>query len=67
MTRASAMPCARMAGAKAARLCSHAQPAQSLASNAVAEPCIGKGLNFQDLGEVALKGFAKPVRVHAVQ
>lgn len=51
----------------AARLCSHAQPAQSLVSNAVAELCIGKGLNFQDLGEVALKGFAKPVRVHAVQ
>jgi class 3 adenylate cyclase len=51
----------------AARLCSHAHPAQSLVSNAVAELCIGKGLNFQDLGEVALKGFAKPVRVHAVQ
>jgi class 3 adenylate cyclase len=51
----------------AARLCSHAQPAQSLVSNAVAELCIGKGLSFQDLGEVALKGFAKPVRVHAVE
>jgi class 3 adenylate cyclase len=51
----------------AARLCSHAQPEQSLVSNAVAELCIGKGLTFRDLGEVSLKGFDRPVRVHAVQ
>ena len=51
----------------AARLCSHAQPQQSLVSNAVAELCLGKGLSFQDLGEVSLKGFERPVRVHAVQ
>jgi len=51
----------------AARLCSHAQPQQSLVSNAVAELCLGKGLNFEDLGEVSLKGFERPVRVHAVQ
>jgi class 3 adenylate cyclase len=51
----------------AARLCSHAQPDQSLVSNAVAELCIGKGLTFVDLGEVSLKGFDRPVRVHAVQ
>ena len=51
----------------AARLCSHAQPEQSLVSNAVAELCIGKGLTFQDLGEVSLKGFDRPIRVHAVQ
>lgn len=51
----------------AARLCSHAQPEQSLVSNVVAELCIGKGLSFQDLGEVPLKGFDRPVRVHAVQ
>jgi len=51
----------------AARLCSHAQPEQSLVSNVVAELCIGKGLTFQDLGEVSLKGFDRPVRVHAVQ
>jgi class 3 adenylate cyclase len=50
----------------AARLCSHAQPAQSLVSNVVAELCIGKGLSFQDLGEVLLKGFDRPVRVHAI-
>ena len=51
----------------ATRLCSHAQPQQSLVSNAVAELCLGKGLSFQDLGEVSLKGFERPVRVHAVQ
>ena len=51
----------------AARLCSHARPEQCLVSNVVAELCIGKGLRFQDLGEVSLKGFERPVRVHAVQ
>ncbi|HEY3179081.1 MAG TPA: nickel-binding protein [Casimicrobiaceae bacterium] len=51
----------------AARLCSHAQPEQSLVSNAVAELCIGKGLMFHDMGEVSLKGFDRPIRVHAVQ
>jgi class 3 adenylate cyclase len=51
----------------AARLCSHAQPEQSLVSNAVAELCIGKGLSFQDLGEISLRGFDRPVRVHAIQ
>ena len=50
----------------AARLCSYAQPKQSLVSNVVAELCIGKGLTFQDLGEVSLKGFDRPVRVHSV-
>jgi len=51
----------------AARLCSYAQPEQSLVSNAVAELCMGKGLTFHDLGEISLKGFDRPVRVHAVQ
>jgi class 3 adenylate cyclase len=50
----------------AARLCSHAQPEQSLVSNVVAELCIGKGLTFQDMGEVSLRGFEHPIRVHAV-
>src|SRR5438067_2974944 len=51
----------------AARLCAHAQPEQILVTNAVAELCIGKGLLFEDLGEVVLKGFGRPVRAHAVQ
>jgi class 3 adenylate cyclase len=51
----------------AARLCSHAEPEQILVSNVVCELCLGKGLRFQDLGEVALKGFDHPVRTHAVE
>ena len=50
----------------AARLCAHAQPDQILASNVVAELCAGKLLSFQDLGEIALKGFEQPMRAHAV-
>jgi class 3 adenylate cyclase len=49
----------------AARLCAHAEPEQILVTNAIAELCIGKGLRFDDLGEVALKGFGSPVRAHA--
>ena len=50
----------------AARLCSHASPEQILVSNAIAELCLGKGFSFQDVGEVALKGFDRAVRAHAV-
>jgi class 3 adenylate cyclase len=49
----------------ASRLCAHAQPEQILVSNAIAELCLGKGLQFEDLGEVTLKGFGYPVRAHA--
>jgi class 3 adenylate cyclase len=49
----------------AARLCDHAQAEQIIVSNAVAELCIGKGLSFENLGEVSLKGFGQPVRAHA--
>jgi class 3 adenylate cyclase len=49
----------------AARLCAHAQPGQILVTNAIAELCLGKGLQFEDLGEVTLKGFGYPVRAHA--
>jgi len=51
----------------AARLCSHAQPEQILVSSVIAELCAGKGLPFQDLGEVSLRGFERPVKVHAVE
>lgn len=50
----------------AARLCAHASPEQILVSSAVAELCLGKGVSFEDVGEVVLKGFDRPVRVHAV-
>ena len=49
----------------AARLCAHARPEQILVSNAIAELCLGKGLLFEDVGEVTLKGFNSPVRAHA--
>jgi len=51
----------------AARLCSHAEPDQILVSSVVAELCMGKGLTFRALGEVPLKGFEHPVRIHAVE
>ncbi len=51
----------------AARLCESAEPAQILASNVLAELCIGKGLRFDDRGDYSLRGFFQPVRVHAVQ
>lgn len=50
----------------AARLCGHAEPDQILVSNVVAELCIGKGLSFRPLGAVSLRGFDRPVYVHAV-
>ena len=49
----------------AARLCAHARPEQILVSTAIAELCSGKGLAFEDIGEVMLKGFTSPVRAHA--
>ncbi len=51
----------------AARLCSHAEPDQILVFDVVAELCMGKGLTFRPLGEVLLKGFGLPVRIHAVE
>jgi class 3 adenylate cyclase len=50
----------------AARLCSHALPEQIIVSNVIADLCLGKGLRFEDLGELSLKGFEGPVRAHAV-
>ena len=50
----------------AARLCSYAAAEQIVVSNVVAELCIGKGLSFRSLGDVALKGFERPVAIHAV-
>jgi len=49
-----------------ARLCAHAEPTQIVVSNVVAELCLGKGVSFTDLGALDLKGFAQPVRAHAV-
>jgi class 3 adenylate cyclase len=51
----------------AARLCAHAQPGQVLVSNAIAELCLGKAIQFEDVGHVELKGFGSPVHVQAVR
>jgi class 3 adenylate cyclase len=48
----------------AARLCAHAQPEQILVSNAIPDLCLGKGLLFDNLGEITLKGFGSPVRAY---
>lgn len=50
----------------ASRLCSNAQPEQILVSNAVAELCLGKGVQFEELSEISMKGFDRPVRAQAV-
>ena len=50
----------------AARLCAHAEAEQILVTNVVAELCQGKLLPFKEVGEVMLKGFEEPVRVHSV-
>lgn len=48
----------------ASRLCAHAQPQQTLVSSSVCELCAG--VEFTDLGELVLKGFAHPTRAYAV-
>lgn len=50
-----------------ARLCAQAEPDQIVVSNVVAELCLGKDVTFTDLGPLSLKGFAQPVRAHAVR
>ena len=51
----------------AARVCDQAEAGQILTSNVVQELAAGKGFNFTDKGEAALKGFEKPVRLHEVR
>jgi class 3 adenylate cyclase len=51
----------------AARTCAQAKGGQILVSTAVAELCRGKNIAFVDYGDVALKGFAHPVRLHEVK
>jgi len=51
----------------AARVCAFAQPGQILTSNVIRELCLGKPFVFSDIGEVDLKGFAQPLRLHAVE
>jgi class 3 adenylate cyclase len=50
----------------ARRICDAAEPASIWTSNAVRELCIGKTFVFSDRGEMSLKGFDDPIRVHEV-
>ena len=50
----------------AARVCDRAEPGQVLVSNVVKELCTGKLFQFEDQGEVTLKGFPEPVRLFVV-
>jgi class 3 adenylate cyclase len=51
----------------AARVCQMAEPGEILVSNVIRELSLGKSIPFTDRGEASLKGFAEPVRVHAVR
>ena len=50
----------------AARTCTECPPDRILVSNVIRELCLGKGFTFQDRGDVQLKGFDDPVRLHEV-
>lgn len=50
----------------AARVCGHAAGGEILVANVVAELCLGKRFTFRDRGEVSLKGFGSPMRIHEV-
>jgi class 3 adenylate cyclase len=51
----------------ASRICGHAGAGQILASRAVRDLSIGKGIEFADQGVIALKGFDEPVRLYEIR
>ena len=51
----------------AARLCSSAEPGGILVPGAVRELAVGKGFRFEDVGELALKGFDEPARAYRLR
>jgi class 3 adenylate cyclase len=51
----------------ASRVCQTAGPGEILVANVVRELCAGKPISFADRGKIEFKGFADPVRVHAVE
>jgi hypothetical protein len=46
---------------QAARLCSCSQPDCIVVSSGVHDLCRGKGIQFSDVGAIALKGFSEPI------
>jgi class 3 adenylate cyclase len=51
----------------ASRLCAGADPGGIVVANVVRELAAGKGFQFVDLGEAALRGFPEPVRRYELQ
>jgi len=51
----------------AARVCDRAEAGQILVADVIQQLAAGKGFDFADQGEVSLKGFEKPVRLHEVR
>jgi class 3 adenylate cyclase len=51
----------------ARRVCDAAEAERIYASNVVRELCLGKSFEFQDLGDIALKGFDGPFRLHEIR
>lgn len=49
------------------RICNHAKPEQILAASVVRELCAERSFGFRDYGEVELKGFPDPVRLHEIE
>ena len=50
----------------ARRVCDAADAERIFVSNVVRELCMGKSFEFQDLGEIPLKGFTEPIRLHEI-
>jgi class 3 adenylate cyclase len=50
----------------ARRCCDSGEPGSIVVASVVRDLCIGKGFQFESLGETALKGFEEPVRLYAV-
>ena len=47
----------------AARLCDLSEPGQILTSQVVRDLCLGKLLNFSDVGKMTFKGFSEPLSI----
>jgi class 3 adenylate cyclase len=51
----------------ASRIANQAEGGEILASDVVRALCAGKGFMFADRGDVAIRGFEDPVRLHQVR
>jgi class 3 adenylate cyclase len=51
----------------ASRLSGHARAGQIVVSSVIRDLSLGKGFDYTDLGEVALKGFEEPMRLFEVR